>query len=181
MFYKYTEIKEFRNQICAKLTKKYKFTSSSIYMKYKLNFILFYFIFWEKSQSIDVLDPTLYKLLNTVSRLSGKGDLNVLVEDLKTWFRKRGYLIKEQVEKAFRLNPSNENNSKTVNDIPLVVTYNTVFKNLSQVIRKNLQLLYADNTISFRDTRNFKSYLVRSKIYALQEKLVQKSVRVNVA
>ena len=119
--------------------------------------------------------------MNTVSRLSGKGDLNVLVEDLKTWFCKRGYLIKEQVEKAFRLNPSNENNSKTVNDIPLVVTYNTVFKNLSQVIRKNLQLLYADNTISFRDTRNFKSYLVRSKIYALQEKLVQKSVRVNVA
>ena len=34
---------------------------------------------------------------------SEKNDLNVHVEDLKTWFRKRGYpdyLIKEQVEKA---------------------------------------------------------------------------------
>ena len=49
MFYKYTEMKEFRNQICAKLTKKYKFTSSSIYMKYKLNFILFIYFFVEKN------------------------------------------------------------------------------------------------------------------------------------
>ena len=49
------------------------------------------------------------------------------VEDLKTWFRKRGYpdyLIKEQVEKALRLTPSDENNSKKVNGVPLVVTYN---------------------------------------------------------
>ena len=72
------------------------------------------------------------------------------VEDLKTWFRKRGYpdyLIKEQVEKALRLTPSDENNSKKVNGVPLVVTYNPAFKNLFQVIRKNLQLLYADEEV----------------------------------
>ena len=70
---------------------------------------------------------------------SEKNDLNVHVEDLKTWFRKRGYpdyLIKEQVEKALRLTPSDESNSKKVNGVPLVVTYNLAFKNLFQVIRK---------------------------------------------
>ena len=75
-----------------------------------------------------------------------KNDLNVHAEDLKTWFCKRGYpdyLIKEQVEKILRLTPSDENNSKEVNGVPLVVTYNPAFKNLLQVIRKNLQLLYA--------------------------------------
>ena len=57
-------------------------------------------------------------------------DLNVHVEDLKTWFRKRGYpdyLIKEQVEKALRLTPSDENNNKKVNGVPLVLTYNPAF------------------------------------------------------
>ena len=51
------------------------------------------------------------------------------VEDLKTWFRKRGYpdfLIKEQVEKALRLTSRNENNSKEVNGVPLVVMHRTV-------------------------------------------------------
>ena len=102
------------------------------------------------------------------------------VGDLKTWFRKRGYpdyLIKEQVEKALRLTPSDENNSKKVNGIPLVVTYNPAFKKLFQLIRKNLQLLYADKEIkkvfspapfvSFRGAINLK----RSKIYPLERKV----------
>ena len=106
------------------------------------------------------------------------------IEDLKTWFCKRGYsdyLIKEQVEKSLRLTPSDENNSKKVNSVSLVVTYNPAFKNLFQVIRKNLQLLYADEQVkkvfspasfvSFRSTRNLKSYLVRSKIYPLERKV----------
>ena len=78
---------------------------------------------------------------------SEKNDLNVHIEDLKTWFRKRGYpdyFIKELIEKAIRLTPSDENNSKKVNSVPLVVTYNSAFKNLFQVIRKNLQLLYEE-------------------------------------
>ena len=115
------------------------------------------------------------------------------VEDLKTWLRKRGYpdfLIKEQVEKALRLTSRDENNSKEVNGVPLVVTYNPAFKNLVQVIRKNLQLLYADEEIkkvfspapfvSFRCTRNLKSYLVSLRFTLLKENLVLKSVKVNV-
>ena len=112
------------------------------------------------------------------------------VEDLKTWFRKRGYpdfLNKEQVEKVLRLTSRDENNSKKVNGVPLVVTYNPAFKNLVQVIRKNLQLLYADEEIkkvfspvpfvSFRSTRNLKSYLVRSKIYPLERKVGSKKCK----
>ena len=81
---------------------------------------------------------------------SEKNDLNVHVEDLKTWFRKRGYpdyLIKEQVEKALRLTPSDENNSNNLNGVSLVVTYNRALKNLSQMIRKNLQLTYAGEQV----------------------------------
>ena len=49
------------------------------------------------------------------------------VEDLEAWLCKMeylDYLIKEQVEKALRLIPSDENNSKEVNGVSLVVTYN---------------------------------------------------------
>ena len=56
---------------------------------------------------------------------SEKNDLNKHVKDLKTWFRKRGYpdyVIKEQVEKTLRLTPTDENNSKKVNGVSLVVT-----------------------------------------------------------
>ena len=106
------------------------------------------------------------------------------VEDLNIWFHKSRYpdnLIKEQVEKALRLTPSDKNNCKKVNGISLVVTYNPAFKNFSQVIRKKLQLLYADEQVKkvfspvpfvlFRSTRNLKSYLVRSKIYPLERKV----------
>ena len=61
------------------------------------------------------------------------------VEDLKAWFRKRGYPdypIKKQIENALRLTSSDKNNSKKVNGVPLVVTCNPAFKNLFQVIRK---------------------------------------------
>ena len=102
----------------------------------------------------------------------------------------RGYLINEQVEKALRLTPSDENNCKKVNGVSLVVTYNPAFKNLLQVITKHLQLLYADEQVkkmfspasfvSFRNIRSLKSYLVRSKIYPLERKVL-KSVGINLA
>ena len=72
---------------------------------------------------------------------SEKNDLNVRI---------RGYpgnLTEEQVEKALRLTLSDEDSSKKVNGISLVVAYNPAFKNLSHVIRKNLQLLYADKQV----------------------------------
>ena len=80
-----------------------------------------------------------------------------------------------------------EINSKKVNGVPLVVTYNSAFKNLFQVIRKNLQLLYADERVKkvfspapfifFRSTRNLKSYLVKGKIYPLERKVVSEKCK----
>ena len=69
------------------------------------------------------------------------------------------------------------------NGVPLVVTYNPNFKNLSLLIRKNLQFFYAYPEIlsqivfkpapfvSFRSARNLKSFLVRSKVCSLQKKV----------
>ena len=82
-------------------------------------------------------------------------------------------------QQALRLTRSDENNSKKVNGVLLVVTYTPAFKNLFQVTRKKLQLLYADEEVkkmfslapfvSFRSTRNLKSYLVTSRIYPLEK------------
>ena len=66
------------------------------------------------------------------------------------------------------------------NGVPLVVTCNTNFKNLSLLIGKNLQFLYADpetksvftpvHFVSFRSVRNLK-VLVRSLVYPLERKV----------
>ena len=89
---------------------------------------------------------------------SEKNDLNTHVEDLikedilkiLLWLHKREYphnLVTEQDERALRITSSDDNNNKKVNGIPLLVTYNSAFKNLPHVIRKNLQLLYADEQV----------------------------------
>ena len=137
-----------------------------------------HFFIWTESEE------SLEKFLDDLNKFRPNLKFTVHVEDLKIWFRKRGYtdyLIKEQAERALRVTPSDENNSKKVNGVSLVVTYNPAFKNLSQVIRKNLQLLYADEQVkkvlspasfvSFRSTRNMKSNLVRSEIYPLERKI----------
>ena len=60
------------------------------------------------------------------------------------------------------------------NGAPLVLTYNPNFNNLSFLILKNLQFLYADPEtkrvfmpapfVFFQSARNLKSFLVRSKV-----------------
>ena len=67
------------------------------------------------------------------------------------------------------------------NGVPLVVTYNPNFKNLSLLIRKNLQFLYGHTEtkrvftptpfVSIPSVRNLKSFLVRSKVYPLERKV----------
>ena len=111
-------------------------------------------------------------------------NLMCTLKTLKNDFVKRrcpGYLIKEQVKKALRLTPSDENNRKKVNSISLVVTYNPAIKKFVPGDKKKPQLLYADEQVnkvfspapfvSFSSTRNWKSYLVRSKIYPLERKI----------
>ena len=65
--------------------------------------------------------------------------------------------------------------------VPLAVTYDPNFKNLSFLIRKNLQFLYANPDtkrvftpapfVCFQSVRNLKSFLVRSKVYPLERKM----------
>ena len=83
--------------------------------------------------------------------------------------------MSEQVNRALRSEENvKERDGKHMkeNGVPLVVTYNPNFKNLRILIRKNLQILYADPEtkrvftpapfVSFPSVRNLKSFLVRS-------------------
>ena len=109
------------------------------------------------------------------------------MKELKNWFSKRGYpdkIISAQVNRALRSEENvKERDGKYMkeNGVPLVVTYNLNFKNLRILICKNLQFLYADPEtkrvfmpapfVSFRNVRNLKSFLVRSKVYLLERKV----------
>ena len=65
--------------------------------------------------------------------------------------------------------------------ILLVTTYHPRLKDLSSLIKRNVQYLYADQKVkkvftpapfvSFRSARNLKSFLVRSKVYPLDRKV----------
>ena len=66
-------------------------------------------------------------------------------------------------------------------DVPLVTTYYPRLKDLSSLIKKNLQYLYADREVkkvftpapfvSFSSVRNLERFLVRSKFYPLDRKV----------
>ena len=118
---------------------------------------------------------------------SPKSDLDSHGKELKNWFSKRDYppkRISEQVKRALRseenVKEKNRQHMKE-NNVPLVVTYNPNFKNLSFLICKNLKLLYADPEtkrvftpapfFSFRSFRNLKSFLVNSEVYPLERKV----------
>ena len=56
--------------------------------------------------------------------------------------------ISEQVNRTLTLEENvkeKDGQHMKENDLPLLVTYNSNFNNLSFLIRKNLQFLYADN------------------------------------
>ena len=114
-----------------------------------------------------------------LKRICSENDLDSNVENLKEWFRKRGYpeqLIKNQVARAFQSARSNSaNNSKREKEtgIPIVITYHTRLKDLSSLIKRNLQYLYADQKVkkvftpapfvSFRSAINLKKSLGKVK------------------
>ena len=100
-----------------------------------------------------------------------KRDLDSSVGNLREYFRKRGYLeqlIKNQIAR------------EKETGIPLVTTYHPRLKDLSSLIKGNLQYLYADQEVkkvftpvpfvSFRSARNLTSFLVKSKVYPLERK-----------
>ena len=106
------------------------------------------------------------------------------MKELKNWFNKRGYpekIVSEKVNRALRSEESlKENDGQYMrgNGVPLVVTYNSNFRNLSFLICKNLQFLFADPKnkrvftpalfVCFRSARNLKEFF--SKILSLPAK-----------
>ena len=72
------------------------------------------------------------------------------MKEVTNWFSKRGYqrkIISEQINRELRSEENvKEKDGKHIekSDVPLVVTYKPSFKNLSFLIRKNMQFLYPD-------------------------------------
>ena len=119
----------------------------------------------------------------SLRRICSEGkDFKSHVNDLKGWFLRRSYpqrIVEKQVDRAFRLPLEHDNQqNKMENGIPLVVTYNPAFRNLVTTLRKNFNILYSDAGvrtvftpnpfITYRNARNLKSFLVRSKVYPLE-------------
>ena len=105
-----------------------------------------------------------------ISRIfSYKTNFEKHLVDMKLWFQVRGYpsnLVKKQTKKSFK-------------GIHLVFTFLSLLKDMGNIIRKNLHSLYiktkAQNDfmpeliITFRSPRKFRSYLVRAKLYPLEQ------------
>ena len=111
---------------------------------------------------------------------SEEEDFNTHIGEMKSWFQKRAYpekvIDKELGKISFSYKGSK--NSRKNKGIPFVVTYHPLLQELSNIITKNLNWLYADDEVkklfspgpmvSFRSARKLSSYLVRAKIYPLQ-------------
>ena len=108
-----------------------------------------------------------------------KSDFLKHLEKMKSWLLGRGYskdLIESEMKKAkFTSKNRNTKRGKSLEAIPLVMTYHPKLKSTSKVILKYLDLLYMDNEvkrvfthkpiISLRSARKLNSYLVRAKLY----------------
>ena len=55
-------------------------------------------------------------------------------------------MVEEQTDRAFRLPLKHDTQQNKVSGIPLVLTYNPTFRNLSTTLRQNFNILYSDET-----------------------------------
>ena len=72
--------------------------------------------------------------------------------------------------------------NKIESGIPLVVTYNPPFRNLSTTLQKNFNILYSDVEVrmvftrspfvAYKSARNLQSFLIRSKVCPLERTAV---------
>ena len=95
---------------------------------------------------------------------------------MEPWFLKRD-CPKSLAEKELR-NVKFGNKQQRKKGITFVVTYYPILKNISNIIRKNLYLLYMNKEtkkvftpgpmVSFRSARKLRSYLVRAKLYSIE-------------
>ena len=100
--------------------------------------------------------------------------------EMKSWFFKIGYPKNLVENKLGKVKFSNKvgNKQRKEKGIHFVVTYHPILKNIGNIIRKNLYLLYVNEQaknvftpgpmISFRSARKLSSYLVRAKLYPIE-------------
>ena len=106
-----------------------------------------------------------------------ENDFSKNTMEMKSWFLRRHYpksLVENELGKV-KFSNKVGNKQQNKKGIAFVVTYHSVLKNIDNIIRKNLHLLYMSEeakkvftpgpTISFRSARKLSSYLVRAKLY----------------
>ena len=91
-------------------------------------------------------------------------------KDLKGWFLRRGYsqrIVKEQMGRAFSLPLKHDaQQNKTESGVPLVVTYNPTFRNLSR-------------TLSKYDSKRFQVCFNVSETYIFESFQTKKQYKIN--
>ena len=103
---------------------------------------------------------------------------------MKSWFLKREYpekLISTEMDKVKFSNVERKSNNKTQKGIPLVVTYYSLLKSLSSIVRNNIYLLHMDQEVkrtftpqpmvSYQSARKLSNHLIRAKLYPIERKV----------
>ena len=103
--------------------------------------------------------------------------------EMKSWFLKRNYPngVIEMEMKKVKLSKTSSTRKDNTKGLPLAVTYHLGLKNIDQIIKRNLHLLYMDQEIkkaftpkpmvSFCSPRKLSGYLLRAKLYPLEIKV----------
>ena len=108
---------------------------------------------------------------------------------MKIWFEKRGYpenIIENEMKKV-TFPSCNKVQRKKIKGILFVVTYHPLLKQLKRILHRNKYLLNMNAEVkqtftlvpmvSYRSSRKLSSYLVRAKLYPIDELRDLKSVK----
>ena len=131
-----------------------------------------------------------YSQLLCVSRnCSCENDFNQHESNMKIWFEKRGYpenIIENEMKKV-TFPSCNKVQRKKIKGILFVVTYHPLLKQLKRILHRNKYLLNMNAEVkqtftlvpmvSYRSSRKLSSYLVRAKLYPIDELRDLKSVK----
>ena len=104
------------------------------------------------------------------------------LEEMKSWFRVRGYpdnLVKKVMGKVcFSKSTGSKSKSQESKGIPLVIKFYPKFKLIGQLLNKYLHIWYMDQEtkngfipgpmVTFRSARKLSSYLARAKLYPIE-------------
>ena len=120
------------------------------------------------------------QLLHVIRNCSCENDFNQHESNMKIWFEKRGYpenIIENEMKKVkFASLLGSKKKSK---GIPFVVTYHPLLKQLKSILCRNKYLLNMNAEVkqtftlvpmvAYRSSRKLSSYLVRAKLYPIDE------------